>query len=52
MRKVKTLFKMDDNHQMTDIPNDGTEGVFAGDWIQELLNRRSYSIEKAHCYNL
>jgi len=30
MRKMKTLFKMDENHKMTNIPNKGTSFVFAG----------------------
>jgi len=30
MKKMKTLFKMDDSHQMTDIPNEDTEWVFHG----------------------
>ena len=33
MKKIKTLFMMDTNHQMTDVPNEGTKGVFNGEWI-------------------
>lgn len=36
MKKMKTLFKMDDRHQMTDVPNAGTEEIFAGLWIPRI----------------
>jgi hypothetical protein len=33
---MKTVFKMNDKHQMTDVPNEGTEGVFDGSWVPRI----------------
>jgi hypothetical protein len=48
---MKTLFKMDNNHQMTDVPNEGTEGVFAGDWVPRIkLDGTACAVIKGRLY--
>ena len=42
---------MDDLHRMTDVPNEGTEGVFTGDWVPRIkLDGTACAIIKGKLY--